>query len=83
MYRRQGIPSEECAAGRLRRFLFARRTAVLFFDDSEEENDELDLTKPHREGERKSKRPRSDRQRDISSYMLDSSQIEFSDDEVL
>lgn len=51
-------------------------------DDSiDEENDELDVTKPVRAGERKSKRAKTDRQRDIGSYLIDSSQIELSSDE--
>ena len=43
-------------------------------------NDELDLTKPREFGQRRSKRKRSERQRGIGSYMLDSSQICISDD---
>ena len=50
-------------------------------EDSDEENDGLDLTKPVPTGERKSKRIKRDRQRDIGSYLIDSSQIELSDDE--
>jgi hypothetical protein len=50
-------------------------------EDSDEENDELDLTKPVPTGERKSKRAKTDRQRDIGSYMIDSSQIQLSSDE--
>jgi hypothetical protein len=49
--------------------------------DSEEENDELDLATPKSEGERKSKRQKQDRQPQIGSYMIDSSQIQLSDDE--
>jgi hypothetical protein len=49
--------------------------------DSDIEDDELDLTKLKAEGERKSKRAKLDRQPDIGSYMLDSSQIELSDDD--
>jgi hypothetical protein len=47
----------------------------------DEEDDDLDLTKPIVTGERKSKRARCDRQRQIGPYMLDSSRIELSDDE--
>ena len=53
-------------------------------DDSEsDEEDELDITQPKPEGERKSKRKKLDRQPTIGSYMVDSSQIELSDDESL
>jgi hypothetical protein len=50
-------------------------------DSDSDVDDELDLTKPKAEGERKSKRQKLDRQPLIGSYMLDSSQIELSDDE--
>jgi hypothetical protein len=49
--------------------------------DSDAEDDELDLATPKADGERKSKRTKLDRQPQIGSYMLDSSQIELSDDE--
>jgi len=49
--------------------------------DSDAEEDDLDLAKPKAEGERKSKRAKLDRQPQIGSYMLDSSQIELSDDD--
>ena len=49
--------------------------------DSDTEEDDLDLAKPKAEGERKSKRARLDRQPQIGSYMLDSSQIVLSDDD--
>ena len=49
--------------------------------ESDEKDDDLDLTKPIVSGERKSKRAKCDRQRQIGSYMLDSSRIELSDDE--
>jgi hypothetical protein len=44
-------------------------------------NDELDVSKPRVFGQRRSKRKRSEGQRQIASYMLDSSQIELSDDD--
>lgn len=47
-------------------------------DDSD---DELDVSKPRSFGERRSKRKRSEGQRQIGSYMIDSSQIELSDDD--
>lgn len=49
--------------------------------DSDAEEEELDLTKPKADGERKSKRAKLDRQPQIGSYMLDSSQIELSDED--
>lgn len=49
--------------------------------DSDAEEDELDLTKAKSEGERKSKRAKHDRQPQIGSYLLNSSQIELSDEE--
>jgi len=49
--------------------------------DSDAEDDELDLATPKADGKRKSKRTKLDRQPQIGSYMLDSSQIELSDDE--
>jgi hypothetical protein len=50
-------------------------------DDYDEENDELDLTKPVPAGQRKSKRATCDRQRKIGSYLIDSSQIALRGDE--
>ena len=47
-------------------------------DDGNDDN--LDLSKPRVFGQRRSKRKRGERQRDIGSYMLDSSQICISDD---
>lgn len=44
-------------------------------------DDELDISKPRAFGERRSKRKRSEGQRQIGSYMIDSSQIELSDDD--
>lgn len=49
--------------------------------DSDAEEEELDLTKHKADGERKSKRAKLDRQPQIGSYMLDSSQIELSDED--
>jgi len=44
-------------------------------------DDALDISKPRAFGERRSKRKRSGGQRQIGSYMLDSSQIELSEDD--
>jgi hypothetical protein len=54
-------------------------TADVWQSDSDHSDDELDVSRPVRIGARRSKRPRSDRQRAIGSYMLDSSQIELSE----
>lgn len=50
-------------------------------DDHERDDSELDLAKPRVFGQRRSKRKRSQGQRQIGAYMLDSSQIELSDDD--
>lgn len=50
-------------------------------NESDEENDDLDLTKPIPNGERRSKRAKCDRQHLVGFCMLDSSRIEFSDDD--
>lgn len=47
--------------------------------EDDDELDELDLAKARVFGQRRSKRKRSEGQRQIGSYMLDSSQIELSD----
>ena len=49
--------------------------------DSDAEEDELNISRPKADGERKSKRAKLDRQPGIGSYMLDSSQIELPDDD--
>ena len=53
----------------------------IWHGDSDAEDEELDLTKPKAEGERKSKRAKLHRQPQIGSYMIDSSKIQLSDDE--
>lgn len=49
------------------------------WNDSDDEEDELDLSVPKAEGKRKSKRAKLDRQPLIGSYMLDSSKLELSE----
>jgi hypothetical protein len=58
----------------------ARQAQDVWEGDSDVEDD-LDITKPKPEGERKSKTTKLDRQPLIGSYMVASSQIELSDDE--
>ena len=50
-------------------------------DVDEADAEELDLAKPRAFGDRRSKRKRSTGQRKLGAYMIDSSQIELSDDE--